>query len=139
MVADVEQYPAFVPWVIFAKVIRRKDRMMWTSMTMGTRFIHKQFTTVASLDRPYRMEISSSDPLFERFEQIWTFEPTNEDGANVECRIDLRFKSYLLQALIGASIAERAKLMVKAYMRRAQSLYGLPQVSSGHKAQPLTG
>ena len=139
LVADVEQYPAFVPWVISAKVIRRKDRTMWTSMTMGARFINRQFTTVASLDRPHRMEIKSHDALFEHFEQIWTFEPANEGGAHVECQIDLRFKSCLLQALIGTSFAQRAKPMVKAYLRRAQRLYGTPQFPSDHKPQPLTG
>ncbi len=61
---------------------------MWTNMTMGTGFIHKQFTTVASLDRPHRMEINSYDPIFERFEQIWTFEPAAEGGTNVEYRVE---------------------------------------------------
>ena len=95
---------------------------------MGTGFLRKQFTTVATLDRPHRMEINSHDPMFERFEQIWTFEPAAEGGTDVEYRVDLRVRSQILRVVVGASFAERTKTMVKAYMRRAQRLYGTPQV-----------
>lgn len=124
LVVDVEQYPDFVPWVIAARVTGRRDRTLWVEMTMGTSFLHKRFTTVASLDRPHRMEITSHDPLFERFEQIWTFDPAPEGGTNIECRVDFKFNSYILRALIGASFAERTRTMVKAYMRQADRLYG---------------
>ena len=126
LVVDVEQYPNFVPWVIAARVTRRQDSMMWTNMTMGTSFLHKQFTTVASLDRPHRVEVKSYDPIFERFEQIWTFEPAVEGGTNIEQQVDVSFKSHILQALIGASFADRAGATVKAFIRRAHRLYGRP-------------
>ena len=61
---------------------------------MGTSFLRKQFTTKALLDRPHRVEINSYDPMFERFEQIWTFEPAAEGGTNIEYRVDIRFKSH---------------------------------------------
>ena len=137
LVVDVEQYPNFVPWVISAKVIRRQDKTMWTDLIMGIGFIRKQFTTVATLDRPHRTVINSYDPIFERFEQIWTFEPAAEGGTNVEYRVDLRIRSHILRALIGESFAERAKTMVKAYMRRAQRLYGVPQTASANAQQQL--
>jgi coenzyme Q-binding protein COQ10 len=130
LVVDVEQYPDFVPWVIAARVTRRQDSTMWTNLTTGTGFLRKQFTTVALLDRPHRVEISSHDPMFERFEQIWTFEPTAEGGTSVEYRVDVRLKSPILQALIGAAFAGGARAIVKAYMRRAQRLYGTPRASS---------
>ena len=139
LVADVERYPEFVPWVTAARVTRRRDSTIWTDLTMGTSLLRRQFTTVASLDRPHRMEINSYDPMFERFEQIWTFEPTAEGGADVEYRVDLRLKSHLLQVLIGASFPDRAKTMVKAYMRRAQRVYGMPRTSLPYEQKSLTG
>jgi coenzyme Q-binding protein COQ10 len=126
LVVDVEQYPNFVPWVIAAAVTRRRNGTMWTNMTMGTSLLHKQFTTVASLDRPHRVEVRSYDPLFERFQQIWTFEPAADGGTNIEQQVDVSFKSHILQALIGASFADRAGTTVKAFIRRAQRLYGTP-------------
>jgi coenzyme Q-binding protein COQ10 len=125
LVTDVEHYPDFLPWVVSARIYRRNDRTMWVNMTMGTSFLCKQFTTVALLDRPHRIEINSQDPMFERFKQLWTFAPSAGGGTDVEYRVDFKFKSHILQALVGASFADRTKTMVKAYMRRAQHLYGV--------------
>jgi coenzyme Q-binding protein COQ10 len=78
------------------------------------------------LDRPHRVDVNSHDPAFERFEHIWTFEPSAEGGTNVEYRVDFELRSHLLQALIGISFAQRAREMVRAYMARARRVYGAP-------------
>lgn len=69
LVADVERYPQFLPGVAAARISRRKDQTIWVDMTIGTSFLRKRFTTVALLDRPHRIDISSHDPLFEHFQQ----------------------------------------------------------------------
>jgi coenzyme Q-binding protein COQ10 len=127
LVVDVERYPDFLPWVISARVTRRETRTMWTDLTMGVNLFRKQFVTVAFLDRPHRIEVTSRDPIFECFDQIWTFEPAITGGTMIEYRVHLRFRSQILQTLIGASFADRAEVMVKAFVRRAQRLYGTPQ------------
>ena len=35
LVADVEHYPDFLPWVIAARILRRDDQTLWVDMTMG--------------------------------------------------------------------------------------------------------
>jgi coenzyme Q-binding protein COQ10 len=129
LVADVERYPEFLPWVIAARIHRRKDQTVWVDMTMGTNFLRRRFSTVAQLDRPRRIEISGHDPLFEFFEQRWSFDAAAAGGTNVEYRVDYQFQSRLLQALIGASFADRARAMVAAFKRRARQLYGAPAPS----------
>ena len=49
LVADVERYPDFLPWVVAAKIYRRDEGRIWVTMAMGTSFLRKQFTTVAFL------------------------------------------------------------------------------------------
>jgi len=124
LVADVARYPEFLPWVIDARVTGRQDSTVWVEMTMGMGFLRKRFTTVALLQRPQRIEINSHDPMFDRFKQVWTFGPAAEGGTNIEYRVDFQLKSSILQALVGASLAERSKTMVVAFARRAQRLYG---------------
>jgi len=124
LVADVESYPQFLPWVIEARVMRRHDSTVWVTMTMGTRLLRRQFATVAKLERPHRIDIVSHDPMFERFEQRWTFMPAAGGGTDIEYRTDFRFRSGLLQALIGGSLAERAPAMMRAFKERARKLYG---------------
>jgi coenzyme Q-binding protein COQ10 len=123
LVADVERYPDFLPWVIAARIRRRDDQIIWVDMTMGTKFVRRRFSTTARLDRPHRISISSHDPMFERFEQKWTFQLAAEGGTNIEYQVDFRFRSRLLQTLIGASFAGRTETMMDAFRHRARRLY----------------
>src|SRR5271165_1952030 len=126
LIADVERYPEFLPWVIAARIRHRSGRTVCVDMTIGTRFLCKRFSTVAVLDRPLRIDISSHDPLFERFSQRWDLAPATEGGTNIEYRVDFKFRSRLLQRLIGASFSDQAAAMVAAFRDRARQLYGTP-------------
>jgi len=123
LVADVGRYPEFVPWVVAVEIHRHEGQSLWVDMTIGTRLLRRKFSTVAHLDRPHRIDISSTDVLFEHFEQRSTFEPVSDSGSIVEYRLDLKFQSRLLQMLIGGSFADRAPAMVAAFRRRACELY----------------
>jgi coenzyme Q-binding protein COQ10 len=124
LVAGVEKYPEFIPWMIATRVRRRTDEAIWTDLTVGTGFLRKQFSTIARLDRPHWITISSHDPMFERFEQRWTFTLLAEGGTDTRYHVDFRFKSLLLQALMDVAFADRAAAIVTAYIRRARRLYG---------------
>jgi coenzyme Q-binding protein COQ10 len=124
LVANVERYPEFIPWMIATRVRRRTDKAIWTDLTVGTGFLRKQFSTVARLDRPHGIAISSHDPMFERFEQRWTFDPLAEGGTDIRYHVDFRFKSLLLQTLMDVAFADRASAIITAYIRRARRLYG---------------
>src|SRR5690242_559276 len=123
LVTDVERYPEFIPWMITTRVRRRTDRFILTDLTIGAGFLRKQFSTEATLDRPRLITISSHDPMFKRFEQKWTFQ-TTEAGTDVEYRVDFELRSFVLQALLDVTFADRAGAIVSAYTRRARRLYG---------------
>ena len=125
LVADVERYPEFMPWVIEAHIRCRKDHTIITDMTVGVGAFRKRFSTIAVLDRPHRIDISSRDSMFDRFEQGWTFEPAAEGGTNVEYHVDFKFRSLVLQMLMGALFADRAVATMSAYTRRAHRLYAV--------------
>jgi coenzyme Q-binding protein COQ10 len=124
LVADVERYPEFIPWMIATRVRRRTERNIWTDLTVGMGPLRKQFSTIATLDRPHKLSITSTDPQFAKFEQRWTFQPLAAGGTDVEYVVDFEFKSRLLQALMAASFSDRAAAIVTAYVQRAGVLYG---------------
>ena len=126
LVADVERYPEFAPWVVAARIRQREGQTIWVDMRLGTSFFNKRFLTVARLDRPHRIDITSRDPLLEYFEESWTFEPVTEAGTVVTYHVDFRLRSVALQALIDVSLAERGAAMVGAFRHRAWQIYGPP-------------
>ena len=126
LVADVERYPEFLPWVIETRIRERKDRTIFVDMTIGAGPLRKRFSTAGVLDRPHWIDISSSDPLFDRFEQRWTFSQAAEVGTSVEYHVDFEFRSRALQTLTRAAFAGLAAATVSAFNRRALQVYGVP-------------
>ncbi len=124
LVADVERYPSYLPWLQESHIRRREGDRLWVEMTVGAGPINRSFTTAARLDRPKRIEIVGDDPMFERFEQIWTFEPAEEGGSFVACHLDVQFRSSFLHALMASHFAEMAATLMAAFRHRARALYG---------------
>jgi len=125
LVADIDRYPQFVPWIVAAHIRRREGDRIFVDMTIGTNLLRKNFSTVAALDAPHRIDVTSTDPLVERFEQHWAFAPDPQGGSIVDYRIDFKFRSRLLQMVVGGALGERASAMVEAFQVRARRLYGM--------------
>ena len=124
MVADVERYPDFMPWLIAAHIRRREGGTVWVDMKVGTTLLCKSFASKAVLEQPKRITISSHDALFDRYEQVWTFEPAEDGGTMVEFRTDFEFHSPLLGTVMGRFLDEASKAMVSAFKHRARQIYG---------------
>ncbi len=125
LVADVERYPQFLPWVTEARIRYRQNHTILVDMTMRLGPLRKRFSTVGLLNRPHQIDISSYDPLFDRFEQRWTFEPATDSGTTVEYHLDFKFRSRVLQMLSAKSFADRAMTMMSAFEGQARRLYGV--------------
>ena len=124
LIVDVERYPEFMPWIVDTRVRRRVDNVMYTELTVGKGPLRKHFSTIAVLDRPHRVDITSRDSMFRRFEMHWVLQPIAEGHTNLEYRLDYEFSSRVLQILMTAAFASQAAATVAAFKRRAHYLYG---------------
>jgi coenzyme Q-binding protein COQ10 len=133
LAADVERFPEFMPWVTQSRITRRKDHTIFVEMTIAAGPLRRRFSTIGVLERPRRIDITSSDPIFSHFEQRWRFEPEADGGARVDYQIDVELRSRLLQMLLGASFGDRAAATMAAFTRRAHQLY------DAHSSQRRSG
>ena len=124
LIVDVERYPEFMPWIVDSRVRRRVDNVMNTELTVGKGPLRKRFSTIAVLDRPHRVDISSPDSMFRRFEMRWILQPIAEGDTHLEYSLDYEFSSRVLQMLMTAAFATQAAATVAAFKRRAHYLYG---------------
>jgi len=124
LIVDVERYPEFMPWIVDSRVRRRDDCTMNTELTVGAGPLRKRFSTIAVLDRPHRVDITSRDSMFERFQMRWILQPTTEGGTNIEYYVDFKFRSRVLQMLMTAAFASQTAATMSAFKRRAHYLYG---------------
>lgn len=129
LVADVEQYPQFLPMCEALTVRSRRERegitLLVADMTVGYKAIRETFTSQVVL-RPDKnlIDVRYIDGPFRHLENRWTFEPTDAGGCLVHFHIDYEFKSRILSAVMGAVFDRAFRKFAEAFETRADAVYG---------------
>ncbi len=130
LVADVENYPLFVPLCESLKVRRRVNageggiEILVADMTVAYKMIRETFTSRVTLDRP-RLHILAEyiDGPFSRLENHWRFAET-AGGSVVTFSIDYEFRSRALALVMGAIFDAAFRRFATAFEARADEIYG---------------
>ena len=72
---------------------------------------------------------------FEHLRNRWCFEP-HPEGCLVDFEVDFKFRSRLLDNVMGALFGEATRRMVKAFEARAADLYGREPLHRGQAPRP---
>jgi len=134
LVADVEQYPKFLP-LCEALIVRARERaggkdVLIADMTVAYRAIRETFTTQVVLDGE-ALEVHAITRQeyprgpFRRLANDWRFRPA-PGGADVEFHIAYEFKSLMLQMLVGSLFDRVFRRYTRAFEERARAVYGRP-------------
>jgi len=130
LVADVENYPDFVPLCADMRVRSRTEKgegvtVLVTVMTVAYKMIQQTFSTRATLDKPnLKILVEYLDGPFRRMQNRWAFRPAGEHACEVEFFIDYEFKSRTLALLMGTMFDTVFRRMANAFERRADQIYG---------------
>jgi len=124
LVADVENYPKFLPWCVACRITRREGNVIWADLLVGFKMLREKFTSKVTLDGPRRIHVEYLHGPFRYLNNHWIFEPLADGGCEIDFYIDFEFRSKVLQKLMGALFNEAVKRMVGAFEKRAHELYG---------------
>lgn len=130
LVADVEQYPAFLPLCEALRVRRRAAsgegvETLIADMTVGYKAIRETFTSRATLDRPrLRILVEYVDGPFRHLENRWAFHQLDDVGCEVDFFISYEFKSMALGLVMGAVFERAFHKFAEAFEERARTVYG---------------
>jgi len=133
LVADVDKYPEFLPWVAATRVRDNSDTTMTADMLVGFKAIREKFTSKVEKHRPDTIRVHYVDGPLRDLDNVWTFEPTDGGGCEIHFSVDFAFKSKMFEALAGQYIDRAFRKMVAAFEERAEALYG----SSSSSAQSV--
>ncbi len=128
LVADVEQYPQFVPLCGSLKVKSRAARenktVLVADMTVSYKLIRQTFTSRVTLDKAsLKILVEYLDGPFSRMQNRWTFQPAGENACEVEFFIEYEFKSRTLAMLMGAMFDAAFRRFAAAFEKRADDVY----------------
>ncbi len=135
LVADVEDYPKFLPLCEGVHVKRREQRggeeLLVATMTVGYKLIRESFTTQVMLDRAARtILVEYLDGPFSHLENRWRFEPLGEGSCAIHFYIAYSFRSRLFESLVGGLFAKAVEKYTAAFEARADEVYGRERVAA---------
>lgn len=124
LVADVEKYPEFLPWCVDARIRRREGSLIVADLVIGYRVFRERFTSTVVLNRPDRIDVTYAEGPFRYLNNHWIFIPEGPDSCTIDFFVDFEFHSRVLQVVAERVFGEAVKLMVHAFERRADELFG---------------
>ncbi|MBY0355793.1 MAG: type II toxin-antitoxin system RatA family toxin [Rickettsiales bacterium] len=122
LVADVEKYPAFLPWCRAARIIERGDGFMVAELMIAFKGIRESYISRVDLHRASSIHVTMVKGPFQYLTNHWSFQPVN-DQTLLDFSVDFKFSSRILDALIGALFSRATEKMVSAFRQRANDLY----------------
>lgn len=130
LVADVEQYPQFLPLCEGLTIRRRSNadegvEVLVAAMTVGYKAIHETFTSqVLMKPAEHAIDVTYLNGPFSRLDNRWRFIPVNEESCDVHFFIDYEFRNKVLGTLMGVMFDRAFHQFSQAFADRADRVYG---------------
>jgi len=126
VVADVEAYPSFLPWVVGLRVLSREqlgDReFVNAEMAVGYGALREKYISRVAIDHAARtIDVAQTSGPFRKLENHWRFTP-RQNGCQIDFSIAYEFKNRLLNALAGTVFGKVYVKMADAFEMRAREL-----------------
>ena len=124
LVADIESYPAFLPWCGGAKILERTEHETVARIDIRYRGIRAHFTTSNRNQPPEAIVIVLRDGPFRKLDGTWRFKALAAAACKVEFCLEYEFATAILERIIGPVFGHIADSFIDAFVRRAESFYG---------------
>ena len=128
LVADVANYPEFLPWTAAARIRSRKDKgdheVMLVDLVVSFKVFRERFGSKVTL-WPERKRIDTEyiEGPFRHMRSRWEFEDV-EGGCEVHFEVDFEFRNMIMQKAAGLFFFDAMQRIVRAFEKRADALYG---------------
>lgn len=129
LVADVAQYPKFLPWCAAARIRSRKQQgpaeVMEADLVISFKVFRERFgSRVTLFADDMKIDTEYLDGPFRYMKSNWSFAAREDGTCDVTFFVDFEFKNAVLQGIIGVVFNDAMQRIVKAFERRAAELYG---------------
>ena len=126
VVADVEQYPRFLPWVLALRVLSREQEgqreVVRAEMAVGYGALRERYISHVTLDPVARkIDVVQNEGPFRFLENRWQFVPKGS-GCEVHFAIAFEFRNRMLNAVAGKAFGLVMMRMADAFEARARAL-----------------
>jgi coenzyme Q-binding protein COQ10 len=123
LVADVERYPKFVPFLTDSRILRRTATGFEAQLAIGLGFLSERFTSRVTLDPAgRRIAFRYIDGPLKELEGEWRFTPRDR-ATDVRFTVTWAFASGRLDRVAHKLFDAVSARMIQAFERRARQLH----------------
>ncbi|WP_309603543.1 type II toxin-antitoxin system RatA family toxin [Sphingomonas sp.] len=130
LVADIEKYDEFLPWVVAVRIKSSSDAETIADLVVGFNAFKERFTSKVTKHAPDRIMVDYVDGPLKYLHNVWRFTPAPGGGTELCFAVDFAFKSRLFEALAGQMFDRALRRMTSAFEQRAAALYGINNSSA---------
>ncbi len=123
MVADVQSYDRFLPWVTAIRVRSNSETEMVADMIVGFKGLRESFTSRVVKQRPSHVHVDYLDGPLKHLSNDWHFRPDGAGGVLVDFEVDFAFRNKLFEMMAGQMFDKALRKMIGAFEARAAELY----------------
>jgi len=134
LVADVDRYPEFLPWVLATRVRSDSEREMVADMLVGFNALREKFTSRVDKVPPELIRVHYVDGPLRDLDNTWRFSDLGDEGCEIDFSVEFTFRSALFERLAGQYFDRAFRKMVAAFETRAEQLYGKSSSSATNAA-----
>lgn len=129
LVADIESYPQFVPWITSMRVWNAREEAAGVTVRdaeagVGFSFLTEKFATWVRHDtHAPKVEVGLLRGPFKHLKNRWEFFP-DEGGTRLEFMIDFAFRSRMLDMMLHANFDLAVRKLIECFESEAARRYG---------------
>ncbi len=130
LVADVEKYPEFLPWVAGARILKSEGDVRHAELKVSYKGFSESYVSKVTLVPPTdesgegTIDVTLERGPFKKLRNYWVFRKIDEKNTQVEFFVDFEFKSIIVEKLAGGAFASATKKMMQAFEERAAAKGG---------------
>ncbi|WP_032112098.1 type II toxin-antitoxin system RatA family toxin [Candidatus Paracaedibacter symbiosus] len=123
LVADVEKYPEFLPWILSANIISREPQKFIADLEIGYKLIRTTYRSEVVLTPHQSIDINYINGPFQYLHNHWNFQQRDDKLMELDFFIDFEFQASYLQVVLQSAFGEVVKRMIQAFEKRAAAIY----------------
>lgn len=128
LIVDVDSYQEFVPWCGGSRIVERYDEYFIADLVIKFKLYTQKYRSKVMLEPPSSgfasVESEMIEGPFSYLINHWKLKKKKHNQTIVSFFVDFKFKSSMLDKVVGLVFESTSKSMIEAFGARAYEIYG---------------
>ncbi len=114
LVADIESYPQFIPWIVGARIKKREEKILLAELLVKYKIFRTSYVSKVILIPKEKIIVELADGPFKYLINEWSFEQNM-----IKFMLDFELKSNFLNDLVSEELEKYSERIMQCFIQRA--------------------